>query len=338
MNRSQPKDRGKYSWTFSGGNTKAKDWVAEATWDSSLDCSDSLTVRFVLPTKQELSLDDLPKSAELKWQDRVFFKGHLQGFSRVTPHVVEGTYKDALYKTERYESNALVQDCTLQDALDTLARVAGLTTRFHGTFADSVSSRYLGGKTVFRHLEELSQEYGFFFFSHAPSEVLHFYRLGAETSTAAVDWKEDVARFSSDVRSDLLVSGVDHRYFDPATQTGKTQTLRESDLYSPVQPLTQHDSFRAKKDWVYAKGHRSLKSEGKLAAQSVESVAKNSLSKQALFQEGVWLRFWKPVAMPGDTLDVKGAGPVLSGKYLVHSARLPIGTAHPYLDLRVVRP
>ena len=199
-------------------------------------------------------------------------------------------------------------------------------------------SRYLGGKSVFQHLRELSGEYGFFFFSHAPSEVLQFYRLGTEATLAAVDWARDVGQFSVDVRADLLVSSVGHRYFDPGTQTGQTQEISGEDIYSPVRSLTQHEGFRTKKAWTYSQGNRALRSEGKLAARSVEGAAKNSLSKQALFQEGVWVRFWKPVAMPGDWIDLQGAGASLSGKYLVHRARLPIRSAQPYLDLRLVRP
>ena len=226
MSESQHKQRGQYQWTLSGGHSDALKWVAELLWESALDRADQLTVRLVPPGKHTIVPKDYPATVEIKWQGKILFKGHLHGFTRVGVNGVSLRYMDSMYKLQRFESNSLLKDCTLQEGIDSLAKLAGLTTRFHGGFSDPLPSLYLGGKTAFQHLRDLSESYGFFFYAHAPSEVLHLYRLGAETQTMELQWKQDVAQFGVDVRSDLLVSGVDHRFFDPGAQAGQSKTLQ----------------------------------------------------------------------------------------------------------------
>lgn len=346
VDNSLEQKRGKFKFKASGGGGQLSrvlfERINEAEWVSELDKSDFVRLRIALHKKEalELRLSELPPELSLDWQDRPIFKGGLVSARTVGHSALELLYRDKLFALERVIDGSHLKSESLSSALKNIAGKAKLDARFYGDFGETLPTVYLGGKSLFENLSFLAAKFGFFFYFHGPSGLVHFMRLGSSSATVNIDVKKSVTDLRSSLRSDLSWDGVETRVFDDRDLSTQTRKVSGQNLYSSLSSLSEHAGYRTKQNWPFASGNFEIHAQNAGEYEDGDRRVKNPLAKQAAFQESVILSAYEPLGLPGDQVQLKNSWTpeLYDGKFLLHRCHADFSSSLPKVEMTLIRP
>lgn len=308
---------------------------------SALDSVATLSLNLSMNAQEasELSAKDYPADITFQWDGRTLFKGPLVGVTHLDAHRTQLIYQDALQKARKVQENLFFKQQSLQECLDKTVARAGLSARYVGSFSDSVPAINLTGASLFDHLTELSNEFGFYFFVKPPSDQVTFLRVGSFVKDSTLQGKKQIAKLEHTGHAAHHVTQAKFRYFDPETLEPKDKQLNGADLYSSLSSFKDHSGFRDKSSWASAKGSYEAQVNENFHFEAGESLVKNQLSKKLMEQESVKIRLFEPIAPPGDRLSISNTHfSNTEGAYLVRSCRVTLTSTTPAMELEGIRP
>ncbi len=342
--RGNSEKSGDFNFRFTGGSQKIafEKQISNAEWYSELDQSDLMKIRFPLTKKQSLDLKitDLPHTLNFEWQNRDVFSGSLVDMSFVSQSVIELSFRDKLYSLTRKVDSSHFKSESLMNVLKNLSSKVSLETKFFGDFNEVLPSIFLGSQNLYQNIKFLSDKFGFFFYFHAPSGLLHFLRLGASSSVTKIDSNKYVTDFQQKIRSDLSWDSVETRVFDDRDLSTQTKKYISQSLYGALDSVSSHGAFRGKQKWPFAKGSYETHAQNSTEYEDGDRRIQYPLAKQAIFQEVFTLSTYHAMSLPGEHVEVsKSLNPdLLDGKYLVHSCQAEFSSSRPKMNMSLIRP
>ena len=315
--------------------------LSGATLAHQVDGWSTLTVAVALTPAElgDVKLADYPATAELSWDSRALFRGHLaaseiRGGSRLVL-----TYGDDLRLVGKRTTDAFGKKQSLEELLRKMASAVEMRPRFLGNFGEVLPSFPQSGRTQLELLSALADQHGFFFVTRSVSDEIVFFRPGESVSEARIDASMQSAETHIAQSSDGSFDRIALRYFDAGTQEPKEASLGRDVLYGPISGFTDKSVFREKLQWKTAKGEFEAHVTDPSGFERAQSWLASHFSKRALLQERVTLSCYEPVALPGDRVEVtKTETPAISdGMYLVTGLRVDVGAAIPRATLALAR-
>ncbi len=319
-----------------------KDRIHAADWYSELDKSDLLKVEISLNKKEslELNLSDFPTDISLEWQSRPLFAGGLVEARMKSPTRLELSYRDKLYALERQVDGSHLKAQSLENVLKQISQKVNLSTRFYGDFFEELPAIFLGQRSLFENLAFLSETFGFFFYLHGPSKLLHFMRLGSNSSKATIGDLREITRLTPQWRSDLSWTSVETRVFDERSMDSQSKRIEGKSIYQSLSSLSEHAGYKKKQSWPYASGEYDVAAQNGTEFDDSERRVKHPLAKRAVFQESLLVSALSLLALPGDEVEIsKSVGGALhQGKYLMHKCHAQFHSSLPRVEMTFIRP
>lgn len=335
---------GNFRFELEGGDKalaqKLLQRCVRADWFSELDKSDSFRLRVAQGRREQLSLDlaQLATHVKVSWQDQRLFEGMLLEAHTAEDGSLELVYRDRLFALERQVDGSHFKNDSLANVLKALVGRVGLDAKLLGDFGEKLPGIFLGAKTLFENLVFLADSFGFFFYLHGPSNVVHFMRLGSTSARHKIDARRDAVALQLQARSDLRWSSVEARVFDDRSLASESRRFSGSALYGALSSLSRHAGSRAKESWPFAPGEYDVHAQNAADYDDAERRIRHPLAKKAVFQESLRLRAYAPLALPGDEVEVANAGASQNGTFLLHRCHVKFASARPSIELNLVRP
>jgi hypothetical protein len=315
--------------------------IVDATFDSILDDSSILTVTVAHSPvhNKDRKLSHYPESANLNWDSKLLFQGHILSVEVLGASKTRLTYRDPLYLASKTSVNEFSKQETLETAIRSMISQIGLGCRFSGDFGENWNSFSQTNETILEALTSLSYSAGFFFSCKSAGDSVALIRLGSYLNSANIDVQKQAVAFSSSHSISEEVSEFAYSYFEPGGQETQYKNLTRSDLLGKTQSFSEHSTHREKAQWRLSKGKMETFETDVSQHENGGSAFRNEFSKRAMAQEMVTLRLHEPLAWPGDRIELKNtsAPSVQDGAYFVQSARLKIHSSLPLLDLTAIR-
>ncbi|MCB0404652.1 MAG: hypothetical protein KDD51_07675 [Bdellovibrionales bacterium] len=331
---------GKYELSL--GNQKWEEHLTQVEFHTELDEPSRLSVSVAVNAKElaKTSGGALPATASLKWQDMGVFKGTLIHCRTVSHSLMVLTYADSLFAAKKTMLNGFYKKQSLKEVLEKLSKEIGLRARFQGNFSEKLPGLNVGGKTIFDHFSTLAAKFGFYFSYRSFADTLYFVRVGESVKSQKLDCCTDTADVSIGQAGSEAYSQVTLRYFDPKSMETKEKKISKSTLYGHLGGFAEHPTYRHKMEWASAAGSLESHVTDLYHFENAEELLGQELSKKLMAQETIRLKVFKPIALPGDKLQLSEApaGALQDGDYLIKSMALTVNSALPYAELYGIRP
>lgn len=325
-------DIGKGDWTKRLGT---------AELFAALDESSRFTVTVALSPKEiaELPLSSVPKSANLTWNQKTMFRGHLSAMN-----ILDGTcllleFSDELHLAKRISENEFFKQQTLHDILGKISGWLQVEASFSGDFGVVVPAFSVADRSIFDLITELSSNYGFFFFRSPSSSRISFLKLDRSYDQKTLKLGESVFGKSFQAHADSGFESVEVSAFDPGSASSKKREISGRTLYAPAAHFTQHSGYQVKASWPLAKGRFGTHAANISSFRGIDALFQQRLSKGLMGQEKRYAIAFEPVVLPGDCVEFGGRGilKVHEGAFLVSSVHLSVGAAIPRMEITAIR-
>jgi len=337
------KKRGSFKFDFSGGgDLPFENRMSRAEWCSELDKSDTLMVSLALSRKEaaDFKLAQLPTRLSVKWQDRPLFKGGLLAAEQTGGSRFDLIYKDNLYALERRIEGGYLKNESLSNAVRGIVSQGKLEAKFFGDFSDLLPSIFLGDRTLYENLVFLADKFGFFFYFHGPSELVHFIRLGSSSASVQVDAGKSVYGIHASKRSDLSWGEVNCRVFDHRTLSTQNKKIASQSIYGSLSQVSGHSSYRTKQSWPFSQGEYEVNAHHATEFDDSQRRVNAPLAKKAICGETTQLTSYEPLALPGELLELSQTwnSDFHEGSYLVQKCLVTFQSSLPRAETFIVRP
>ena len=312
---------------------------AEVQW--YLDAPAKCSVHLAVDNAQLASLSpkSFPESTSVDWKGANVFQGYLTGYQQTNGNRLTLVYEDALSLVKKTFDHSFVKTNSLSSVLDTVCGLAKISTEMKGDFSTQVPSFSLEGRSLFDHLIDLGQRYGFFFTADQKGDRLQLIRVGSNTGETTIDLSKESHQTQLEATSQHLYEKLKVKYFDAKNLDATEKEMGSSQLYSKIASYQEHSGYSAKKDWRTAQATLGVHSNDTEHFEGAENIIPFQLSKLAMQQETLKLSCFMPGIVPGKTLKVESpvAKHITAGKYFVLGAHYQFMSAIPKVTVLGVR-
>lgn len=312
---------------------------AEVQWYLDAPAKCSVHVACDNTSLADVNPKDFPESMTVDWKGSNLFQGYLTGYQQMGGNRLTLVFEDSLSLVKKTYDHSFVKTNSLSSVLDTVCGLAKISSDKKGDFGTNVPSFSLEGRSLFDHLQDLGNRYGFFFTADQKGDRIQLIRVGNNSGEVSIDLSKESHQSQFEATSQHLFEKLKVKYFDAKNLDATEKELGQSQLYSKIASFQEHAGYSAKKDWRTAKTSLGVHSSDTEQFEGAENIIPFALSKLALQHETLKLSCFMPGITPGQTLKVESpvAKHITAGKYFVLGAHYQFMSAVPKVTVLGVR-
>lgn len=292
---------------------------AEVFW--SLDVPSRCVIHLAVDNEflQSLSPGQFPEKMKVGWKGESVFQGYLTGFQQAGGGKLCLIYEDVLAQFKKVFDHSFIKTNSLQTILESMCGIAKTSADLKGDFSSQVPSFSLEGRSLYDHLQGLSQRFGFFFTADQKGDRVEIIRVGETVGDSSLNLAEEPHQPTLDVTSDQMYDSLKMKYFDSKDLDAKKQDVGQGELYSKVGAFKEHSTFAAKRGWRASQVGLDVHAADLEHFEGAKVMIPYQLSKMAILQESLRLTTFAPGLRPGQRLNIDSpvAQNLNAGKYFV---------------------